>query len=85
VSITFFPGESLGLSSTYFNKENVKMMKKPVVPIIETACGGIIIDPSKYPTAEYKGKTIYFCNEACLQAFLTDPDGFVAGEVEHPE
>jgi YHS domain-containing protein len=50
-----------------------------------TACGGKINNPSSYPTANYKGKTIYFCIEACLQAFRTDPDGFMAGEVEHPE
>jgi len=50
-----------------------------------TACGGKIKDLSKYPTADHKGKTIYFCTEACRQAFYTDPDGFMAGEVEHPE
>ena len=50
-----------------------------------TACGGKMKDPSKYPTAAYKGQTIYFCTEACLQAFYTDPDGFMAGEIEHPE
>lgn len=50
-----------------------------------TACGGKIQDPSKYPACDHKGRTIYFCTEACLQAFLTDPDGFMAGEVEHPE
>jgi YHS domain-containing protein len=50
-----------------------------------TACGGKIKDPSIYPTADYKGKVVYFCTDACLQAFHTDPDGFMAGEVEHPE
>lgn len=55
------------------------------IAIIETACGGKIKDISKYPKATYKDQTIYFCTEACLQAFNTDPDGFMAGEVEHPE
>ncbi|MHB8776589.1 MAG: YHS domain-containing protein [Anaerolineales bacterium] len=49
-----------------------------------TACGGRLKDPSKYPEAEYKGKTVYFCTQACLEVFLQDPDPFMAGEVEHP-
>ena len=28
-----------------------------------------------YPT-EYKGRTIYFCTEFCLEAFLADPERF---------
>ena len=52
-------------------------------PVV-TMCGGKIKDPSLYPTAEYKGKTIYFCTESCRQAFHTDPDRFMAGEIEHP-
>ncbi len=33
-------------------------------------------DPTYYPQALYRGKTIYFCTEACLGAFLADPDRF---------
>ncbi len=29
-----------------------------------------------YPHAEYRGRTIYFCTEFCLEAFLADPDRF---------
>jgi len=54
-------------------------------PVMETACGGKIKDPSKYPTAIYNGKIIYFCTDACLKAFYTDPDGFMQGEIEHPD
>jgi len=50
----------------------------------KTACGGKLKDPSKYPSAEFQGKTIYFCTHACLRAFKDNPDAFVAGEVEHP-
>ena len=49
-----------------------------------TACGGKIKDPSKYPSAEYKGERVYFCTQACLEVFLQDPEPFMAGEVEHP-
>jgi len=31
-----------------------------------------------YPHAEYQGRTIYFCTEFCLEAFLADPDRFYA-------
>ena len=49
-----------------------------------TACGGKLDDPSVYPSAEFHGKTIYFCNQACLKAFLVNPEAFMAGEIEHP-
>jgi YHS domain-containing protein len=27
---------------------------------------------------------VYFCTRACLRAFESDPDRFMAGEIEHP-
>jgi YHS domain-containing protein len=51
---------------------------------IQTACGGVIKDPSKYPNAIYQGKQVYFCTLACLRAYNQDPDRFMAGEIEHP-
>lgn len=53
-------------------------------PVIETACGGILKEPEKYPSAEYRGKRVYFCTKACLRAFEQSPDAFMSGEVEHP-
>jgi YHS domain-containing protein len=42
-----------------------------------TLCGHIVhADPAYFPRAEYRGKTIYFCTESCLDAFLADPDVF---------
>jgi len=32
------------------------------------------------PTAEYQGKTYYFCNEADKQAFSQDPDRYARGK-----
>ncbi len=29
-----------------------------------------------YYTAEYQGRTIYFCTEFCLETFNADPDRF---------
>ena len=51
----------------------------------QTVCGGKIQDPTKYPSAKYKDQLVFFCTEACLKAFLKEPDRFMAGEVEHPE
>ncbi len=53
-------------------------------PKFITACGGKIKDPSKYPSADYRGERIYFCTQACLDMFLLNPDPFMAGDVEHP-
>jgi YHS domain-containing protein len=50
----------------------------------KTACGGKIKDPSKYPSAVHRGEKVFFCTQACLDAFLLDPDPFMAGEDEHP-
>jgi len=33
-------------------------------------------DSTYFPKAEYKGKTIYFCTDSCLNAFLADPELF---------
>jgi YHS domain-containing protein len=42
-----------------------------------TLCGRIIqADPANFPRAKYRGRTIYLCTEACLGAFLADPDVF---------
>jgi YHS domain-containing protein len=41
-------------------------------------CGRIFInaDPQYFPRAEYRGRTIYFCTDSCLGAFLADPERF---------
>ena len=48
------------------------------------ACGGKLKDPTKYPSIEYRGERVYFCTQACLDAFQLNPDPFMAGEIEHP-
>lgn len=53
-------------------------------PITKSACGGTLKDPSAYPSAMFNGERVYFCNQACLKAFLSVPEAFMAGEVEHP-
>ena len=59
-------------------------MTETTTPEFKTACGGGIKDPSKYPSAEYRGERVYFCTQACLRTFEQDPDRFMAGEIEHP-
>lgn len=43
-----------------------------------TLCGRIFreTDPAYFPRARHRGRTIYFCTETCLDAFLSDPDAF---------
>jgi YHS domain-containing protein len=53
-------------------------------PEIRTVCGGKITAPDRYPSALYRGQRVYFCTRACLRAFESDPDRFIAGEIEHP-
>ncbi|MBN8654434.1 MAG: hypothetical protein J0M11_01765 [Anaerolineae bacterium] len=54
------------------------------LPLIKSACGGTLKDPSAYPNAMFNGERVYFCNQACLKAFLSAPEAFMAGEVDHP-
>lgn len=53
-------------------------------PEIRTVCGGKITDLERYPSALYHGQRVYFCTLACLRAFESDPDRFMAGEIKHP-
>jgi YHS domain-containing protein len=52
--------------------------KRPRPQRFVTLCGRIFrdTDPAYFPHAEYRGRTIYLCTEACLGAFLADPDIF---------
>lgn len=51
---------------------------------VKTACGGVLSDPSAYPSAIYGNERVYFCTLGCLRAFESDPVRFMAGEIEHP-
>jgi hypothetical protein len=49
-------------------------------------CGRVFrSDPEFFPQAEYRGRTIYLCTEVCLDAFLSDPDRFVAAHKKKRE
>lgn len=56
-----------------------KLKGKPI-----TACGGILKDPSNYPSREYKGIRFYFCNEDCVREFDRNPVAFMEGRIRHP-
>lgn len=51
-----------------------------------TLCGRFFrdADPQYFPSAEYNGKTIRLCTEACLGAFLADPDLFYKAHRNSP-
>ncbi len=53
-------------------------------PKYPTACGGLLREIGDHPSAEYRGRRVYFCRRACLRVFETDPDRFMAGKIEHP-
>jgi YHS domain-containing protein len=60
-------------------------MKLDGSQFLQSACGGLLKDISRYPDAMYRGEKVYFCNSACLRTFLEFPDSFMAGEIEHPK
>lgn len=64
----------------------MKQKRDPNVPEqARTACGGVLHEPERYPSAEYRGQRVYFCTMACLEAYSLDPDRFMEGEIEHPQ
>jgi YHS domain-containing protein len=60
--------------------ENRKETTEPIV----TTCGGLLEHPEKYPRAQFEGKWVYFCTQACLDAFKQNPSAFMRGEIPHP-
>ncbi len=60
------------------------MINKPTTIDQVTACGGKVENPQRFPSAVFKGERLFFCTAACLRAFETNPEGFMAGEIEHP-
>ncbi len=58
--------------------------EKKDAPVYSTACGGKLYEVRDRPSAEYRGKRVWFCRRACLRVFESDPDRFMAGEIEHP-
>lgn len=64
--------------------DSESLITNPQLPITKSACGGTLQDPSAYPSAMFNGERVYFCAQACLKAFLAQPEAFMAGEVEHP-
>jgi YHS domain-containing protein len=61
--------------------ENVKPSPIPQDDLVfpETVCHRTITgEPVYYPQAEFHGRIIYFCTEACQSVFLSDPERFYA-------
>ena len=62
--------------------KTLKMATKNPAPqktdeIPETVCHrAMTAPPESYYLAEYRGRTIYFCTEFCLEAFNADPERF---------
>lgn len=61
------------------NTEITETQSKVQRPTFTTLCGRVFrSDPEFFPQAEYRGEIIYLCTDACLDAFLSDPDRFFA-------
>jgi len=60
----------------------IQQMPTTNIPIagvqrFHTVCKRVIYaDPQYFPRAEYRGRTVTFCTESCLNAFLADPERF---------
>jgi YHS domain-containing protein len=50
----------------------------------QAACGGNLKNPESFQSSPFRGDRVYFCTHACQRAFESDPEGFMADEIEHP-
>jgi len=46
----------------------------------DPVCGMMVDESKAAATAEYKGKTYYFCAPGCKAAFEKDPEKYLSGE-----
>ncbi len=46
----------------------------------DPVCGMMVDENKAAATAEYKGKTYYFCAPGCKAAFEKDPEKYLSGE-----
>ena len=53
--------------------------KNDARPSFVALCGRVFrSDPDFFPQVEHRGETLYLCTDACLGAFLSDSNRFVA-------
>ena len=50
----------------------------PVAMVTDPVCGMRIDEDDAAATAEYEGRTYYFCSEACRDSFVSDPASYAA-------
>jgi YHS domain-containing protein len=67
----------LSFTDTYLRLQVVEQYQQSNV-VIDPVCGMQINRADAEATAEYKGKTYYFCVEECRQLFLNDPERYAA-------
>ena len=53
-------------------------LESPLSPLHTVCNREMTTAPENYYSAEYQGRTIYFCTSFCLDAFHADPDRFIA-------
>jgi YHS domain-containing protein len=46
--------------------------------VTDPVCGMRIDEDDAAATAEYAGRTYYFCSEACRDSFVSDPASYAA-------
>jgi YHS domain-containing protein len=65
----------MSTSTTILTSQDKK--SSTVLTRFVTLCGRIIhADPAYFPHTEYRGQKIHLCTDACLSAFLADPEEF---------
>jgi Cu+-exporting ATPase len=52
-------------------------------PVLDPVCGMNITPETAQATAEYDGRTFYFCSVGCKETFVSHPEKYAHHEQEH--
>lgn len=64
-------------TDTYLQTQAIDQYQQDYV-VVDPVCGMELNRADAAGSAEFEGKTYYFCVEACRQKFLDDPSSFIA-------
>jgi YHS domain-containing protein len=72
---SWLDGKLLGFTDTYLQLQVVDQYQQSNM-VVDPVCGMRINQTSAAATAEYEGRTYYFCVEQCREKFLSEPERY---------
>ena len=58
--------------------EGIKLMVQPEEKLVDPVCGMAVTKEGAAGSYSFKGKTYYFCSNACRDNFVKNPDKYLS-------